>query len=193
MTEYINENGKKCYKDVTLETPFSPSLMHEVDNQMEYERQWAVHTNLGSITVLDRLTGFGWRDTETGFRAKDKGGSFWLASGHIDVRDSGAKTFGEAIEFIKANANTCIGSNSVRDKMTQVQIMNRIQDQINNVDERIEKAHQYSTVEYDSSSLPNPYLVDAIKMFNERQKITSEVIVEVLSAKKRQLKMWTYM
>jgi hypothetical protein len=49
--------------------------------------------------------GYGQRDTETGYRDSD--GLFWLASGCCDVRESGCKTIGEAIEWVKARANTC--------------------------------------------------------------------------------------
>ena len=34
-------------------------------------------------------------------------GDFWLASGMQDVRQSGAKTLGEAIDWVKSRANTC--------------------------------------------------------------------------------------
>jgi hypothetical protein len=59
------------------------------------------------ITVLDRMTGFGWRDIETGYR--DIEGKFWLASGDFDIRDYPELTITEAIAFIKKNANNCIG------------------------------------------------------------------------------------
>lgn len=61
------------------------------------------------ITVLDRLTGFGFgiRDIETGY--KDDNGKFWLVSGNFDIRDYGSITIQEAIEYIKMNANACIG------------------------------------------------------------------------------------
>ena len=42
---------------------------------------FAAKTDLGRITVLDRMTGYGHRDTETGF--KDADGKFWLASGQF--------------------------------------------------------------------------------------------------------------
>ena len=60
---------------------------------------------LGRITVLDRLTGYigGIRDIETGF--KDNNNNFWLASGNCDIRNYPDKTFEEAIQWIKANAN----------------------------------------------------------------------------------------
>jgi hypothetical protein len=60
------------------------------------------------ITVLDRLTGFGRRDVETGYRDKDD--LFWLASGGFDIRRSEGLTIAEAIDLIKANANTCVAA-----------------------------------------------------------------------------------
>lgn len=65
----------------------------------------------GRITVLDRETGFGFgtRDTETGY--KDSDGKFWLASGMCDVRRYCADmTVAEAVEWVKRNANTCVGA-----------------------------------------------------------------------------------
>ena len=98
--------------DLSLESPFSKELFENVD--MGWSMGWpvddtqiALHTNLGSLTVLDRLTGFGWRDVETGYR--DPNGGFWLASGNQDVTRSDVKTIGEAIEWVKERANTCIG------------------------------------------------------------------------------------
>jgi hypothetical protein len=63
--------------------------------------------DVGRITVLDRMTGFGFRDIESGY--KDKDGKFWLASGHFDVRAIHDLTVAQAIELIKRNANTCNG------------------------------------------------------------------------------------
>jgi hypothetical protein len=77
--------------------------------------------HLGRITILSRMTGFGWRDVETGFRdtyamnAKGKenyGKNFWLASGNFDVRDyiqEGGSSWDDLVELIKNNANTCVG------------------------------------------------------------------------------------
>lgn len=108
MQKMINEHGKEVWVEVTRESRFDADMFHEVDmSGMPEDRQWALHTNLGSLTVLDRMTGFGWPDTETGYR--DPTGRFWLASGRLNVRDSGSKTIGEAIEWIKSNANNCIG------------------------------------------------------------------------------------
>jgi len=109
MEKYTNDYGKECYRGVELLSQFRSDLFHEVECAMTEDRQWALHTNLGSITVLDRETGFdfGRRDTETGYRDPD--GKFWLASGMLDVRESDAKTIGEAIEWVKRNANNCVG------------------------------------------------------------------------------------
>jgi hypothetical protein len=56
------------------------------------------------ITVLDRMTGFGWRDVETGYCETD--GRFWLASGDFDITYSPKLTVTEAIEKIKLNSNS---------------------------------------------------------------------------------------
>lgn len=74
-------------------------------------RQWAHHGEFGSLTVLDRMTGFtdgyggGVRDTETGFRSP-KGG-FWLYSGRFDIREFPELTIDQAIEKIKTGGVCC--------------------------------------------------------------------------------------
>lgn len=79
-----------------------------IDELREPDIQFAFHCNLGSITVLDRMTGFSFgRDTETGFR--DCAGKFWLASGMFDIRKHLPLSFFDAVELIKSNANNCIG------------------------------------------------------------------------------------
>ena len=70
-------------------------------------RQWAHHAEWGSLTVLDRMTGSGYRDIETGYRNTD--GVMWIASGNIDIRTHVNKSVREAIQFVKDNANTCKG------------------------------------------------------------------------------------
>jgi hypothetical protein len=107
MNKIINEYGKEFYTDVTENDEFNNNLFHEVKDQLHDDYQLAFHSNLGSITVLDRLTGFGWRDIETGFRSTDN--KFWLASGNYDIRKDGCKTIADAIEKIKHKANTCKG------------------------------------------------------------------------------------
>ena len=68
---------------------------------------FSVNGDYGRITVLDRMTGFGYPDIETGF--KNPEGLFWLASGYFDIRNFPDLTIEEAIEKIKKNANTCDG------------------------------------------------------------------------------------
>lgn len=107
MEKYINEHGKECYRGIDDSSEFSADLFHKPEYQPEEDESFAFHSELGSLTVLDRMTGFGLRDVESGYRAPD--GKFWLASGMVDVRYSGSKTIGEAIAFVKSHANTCIG------------------------------------------------------------------------------------
>ena len=49
---------------------FSAELFHKSEHQFETDVALALHTNLGSLTVVDRMTGYGRgiRDTESGFR-----------------------------------------------------------------------------------------------------------------------------
>jgi hypothetical protein len=109
MEKYTNEFGKECYKGAIVSSDFSGDLFHKPEYQNDGDESFALHTNLGSITVLDRMTGFlgGIRDIESGFRSED--GRFWLASGNCDVRESGATNIGEAIKWVKDRANTCVG------------------------------------------------------------------------------------
>ena len=106
MEKYTNDYGKKCYRGVTFETVINGTDFHCVE-VLEDQTQVALHTDIGSITVVDRMTGFGWRDIESGYR--DIEGKFWLASGGCDVRCSGAKTMQEHVDWIKENANICVG------------------------------------------------------------------------------------
>lgn len=111
MEKTISKSGKPVYAGVLLSDKFSNDLFYEVDMSFSDsgDTQWAFHSNLGSITVLDRMTGFGYgvRDIETGFRDMD--GKFWLASGGFDVREKNCQTIQDAIDCIKANANNCKG------------------------------------------------------------------------------------
>jgi hypothetical protein len=75
--------GVKVYSGINNKTPFNKGLFSECEpNEYNDNIQFAFHSNIGSITVLDRMTGFGFRDKETGFRSAD--GEFWLASGEYD-------------------------------------------------------------------------------------------------------------
>ena len=109
MERYINESNKPAYRGVTAETEFSSDLFHKPEYQGigEDDETFAFHSEMGSLTVVDRMTGFGFRDIEAGYRSPE--GKFWLASGGNDVRRSGCKTVGEAIEWVKTRANNCKG------------------------------------------------------------------------------------
>lgn len=64
----------------------------------------------GRITVVDRMTGFGWRDFETGY--KSPCGKFWLASGHQDIRDvlDELSSDEEMAAWVIERANNCVAS-----------------------------------------------------------------------------------
>ncbi len=106
-------------KDLLQPTTPTPDLLGQRLGDLEFKEvpmnraygnedsQWAHHADWGSITVLDRMTGFGWRDVETGFRDPD--GRFWLASGNFSIRMFPELTVREAITKVKENANTCQG------------------------------------------------------------------------------------
>ncbi len=108
MEKYVNEHGKECFKGVTKDTPFDVECFHKPEWQEKDGENFAFHSELGSLTVVDRITGFGWRDIESGYR--DENGKFWLASGRIDVRYSGCATVGDAIQWVKDRANTCVAA-----------------------------------------------------------------------------------
>jgi len=112
MEKYTNEFGRECYKDVNDKSAFSVQLFHKGDYQVMGDESYALHTNLGSLTVVARMTGYGngLRDIESGFRSPD--GEFWLASCDCDVRESGANNIREAINWVKERANTCVGKES---------------------------------------------------------------------------------
>lgn len=67
MEQCINECGKPVWKGVSLDGAFYEDLFYEVNMggqsytySDEQDYLWAFHSNLGSLTVLDRMTGFGW-------------------------------------------------------------------------------------------------------------------------------------
>lgn len=107
IEKYLNAWGKECYRGVRESTRLSDLEFHLSDYNNEDSFQRVLHTNLGTLTVLERLTGFGWWDVETGFRDPER--KFWLASGECNLLDAGDMTVGEAVEWIKARANTCVG------------------------------------------------------------------------------------
>ena len=111
-----NEYGKPFWIGVKGDSLIIEDNFHEVNMHHPFldeigrgpDIQFAFHCNLGSITVLDRMTGFSFgRDTETGYRDPD--GKFWIASGMFDIRAHMPMTFADAVKLIKQNANTRAG------------------------------------------------------------------------------------
>lgn len=88
-------------------------LQFENVSMPENDKQVAHYGDFGTITVINRMTGFGFRDTETGFRDTD--GRFWLAAGGLDIRDFGGLDIGDAINKIKNEANICMGERHLVD------------------------------------------------------------------------------
>lgn len=130
---YVNNNPIGDRRIFKSDFKLVPKTKAEIESIEKYpflddqNIQHACHViGLGSLTVLNRMTGFGWRDTETGFRDwmgtkvyQWKEGEpvriearFWLASGMFDVRDHIPEEgimYSEAVAIVKANANTCCG------------------------------------------------------------------------------------
>lgn len=116
---------------VTNSTPKSKPVIFASDFKIELvldkgafdeEIKWSFDSgHHGYITIVDRRTGFGYRDVETGFRdsyamnARGKGNygkNFWLASCQFDIRwriPADGLLWDDAVKLIKQNANTCIG------------------------------------------------------------------------------------
>lgn len=78
----------------------------------ELEDSCVYHTlmNGGTISVVSRMTGFGWRDEETGYRSPC--GKFWLASGHQDIRDvlDELASEDEMAQWVMDRANNCVAA-----------------------------------------------------------------------------------
>lgn len=111
MEKYTNEYNKECYRGVMPETPFSELEFHEVLGPIEIPKYWELHTNLGSLTVLHRTTEFdgGIRDTVIVTYYICPNGRQWLAVSMQDVRQSGATTMQDAIDWVKEKSNICAG------------------------------------------------------------------------------------
>lgn len=57
MEKYINEHNREVFKGVELDSQFDSEMFHLVTSHVfECDVQYACHTNIGSITVLDRMT-----------------------------------------------------------------------------------------------------------------------------------------
>ena len=107
MEKTINEFGKEVWSGISCSDKVTKDMFHEIIRNDGGDVTQALHTNLGSITILDRMTGYGYREVETGYR--DKEGKFWLASGNFDIMTYGFNNIGDMISAIKSNANTCVG------------------------------------------------------------------------------------
>lgn len=96
----------KKIKDMTFRKtyPFESDVL--------FDTNVFVKTNYGikltKLTILDRMTGFGHRDIETGYRDIDR--RFWLVSGGFDIREYPELSVQQAIECIKDNANSSTGN-----------------------------------------------------------------------------------
>lgn len=106
MQKQTSENGTVRWTGAKADTPFRPEDFSK-ERVIEGDQMFGLTTDIGRLTVLNSMTGFGWRDIESGFIDTD--GKFWLASGGNDVRKSGATTLGEAIAWIKERANANVG------------------------------------------------------------------------------------
>jgi hypothetical protein len=112
MIKHINDKGKPSFTEVTPDDVLTRDLFYYPVYQGcdDEPDDWntAFHCNLGSLTVVDRMTGFGFRDVESGYR--DPAGAFWLASGGYNVmKECEGKSIAGAIHWIKENANACKG------------------------------------------------------------------------------------
>jgi hypothetical protein len=104
--KYNKANIMKNLNDEVNSNDFA--IVHIGDDSIFY---YVNIEDIGRITVLDGMTGFGRRDIESGFRDID--GRFWLASGNFDIIELENRPYipcdySEAIRQIKLFANNCI-------------------------------------------------------------------------------------
>jgi hypothetical protein len=72
-----------------------------------------VFDGIHRFSVLDRMTGCGFRDTETALRSLD-GSAFWLRMGSFDVRNYPELSIDDAIVLLKSDASDFCGPPRVR-------------------------------------------------------------------------------
>lgn len=127
------------WNGIKEDTEFDSKYFLEVDMGLNTtDTQQACHTcALGSITVLDRLTGYeGYvRDVETGYR--DLHGEFWLASCNFNILDENCETFGEAIALIKERANNCVGKE--HDEKFPIQRAKKAEERVKELEQKIQE------------------------------------------------------
>ena len=102
----------EMWKGVKGDEILEEKFFYDVDmSYSDTDTQKAFHSKeFGSMTIVDRMTGYGngIRDVETGY--KDLHGEFWLASGDFNILEAAkGKTIDEAISLIKKHANNLIG------------------------------------------------------------------------------------
>ena len=102
------KHGRPWWDEVKEDDTLTKDMFHDVDMSysLDGDTQKACHTNLGSFTILNRMTGFGYRDVETGYCDPDC--AFWLASGNCDLMWMLPRIVHDVIEYVKKNANTCV-------------------------------------------------------------------------------------
>jgi len=96
-------DSASCYAKKISDIQFNSKKMMNSEDTLYFHDE----EGFGKITILDRMTGFGWRDVETGYTDADR--KFWLASGDFSIKNYPKLTIKEAIELIKSRANTCTG------------------------------------------------------------------------------------
>ena len=78
-------------------------LQFTLVKSFEDDKLYKAESALGIFTVLDRMTGYGYQDVETAWRDSPDG-TFYLASGNVDIRKHPELTLPEAITYILKRA-----------------------------------------------------------------------------------------
>jgi len=144
----MSEPTLNIWNGISEDTTFDKKYFLDMDMSFSDsgDTQKACHTaGLGSITILDRLTGYGHdvRDVETGYR--DKHGEFWLASGDFNILEKGCKTFCEAIALIKSSANNCIGKE--HEDTFPIQRAERAEARVEELGNALQDIHEHFRIE----------------------------------------------
>ena len=93
-------------------------MINRISFAIEAFEDWTCYRhqlcNGGQLTVVERLTGFGYWDIETGYRSPC--GAFWLASGQQDIRLNlrHMSSEDEMAQWVIDRANNCVGGRSDR-------------------------------------------------------------------------------
>ena len=98
MDKIYSENDLIETIDWRVTNPFEDDVLMSC----KIARKTKYGIKLEKITVLNRMTGFGHRDVETGYTEND--GRFWLASGFFDIRTLTKFTVKQALDKVVENA-----------------------------------------------------------------------------------------